>query len=424
MPYKNIDIMRTTKYAPWSRDYLGQGVLIQKSDLIQKSEDVCAEVERARKGEAELLLNVEGKVNNEDLAYVSVKNFGALGDGFTDDSAAIQEALDYSNDNLVTIYFPKGKYVVRNTLFIGEFCSIRGGNQLPFGKDPYGPGQNNDVVIQCFALTVFKGKGSVETSLFQTELAIHGIAFQQGDPNDNNMLESIFLYKMQLNRSDIRHSLFRGFGTWLLGTIFMKTYIQRNIFMEMRKVFIQGMDIPGGIGSQATIVDSKIVDNYISGSQEGSTDNIAFRLHYPAFAEIKGNFIDFWKWGFDIWQGEAFSVYDNTFQYCSIGIRTGGAAGQNYYNNRFGKMNYAVHKNDFRQNVDRWGTNWIGIALVYSTKNCVCTNNIGSTVDTLISIRDSEYGGLYVESNMGGDVIIDTNQLDDEAKKIFIQKFR
>src|SRR5450759_1888185 len=41
---------------------------------------------------------------------ISVKNFGAGGDGITDDSAAIQNAIDASAGK--TIYFPPGTYIV------------------------------------------------------------------------------------------------------------------------------------------------------------------------------------------------------------------------------------------------------------------------------------------------------------------------
>jgi Pectate lyase superfamily protein/Major tropism determinant N-terminal domain len=69
---------------------------------------------------------------------VSVKDFGATGDGVTDDSAAIQRALDstyatnqitFTNNYHKTIYFPAGTYIVRSTLLIPPYSSIRGENK-------------------------------------------------------------------------------------------------------------------------------------------------------------------------------------------------------------------------------------------------------------------------------------------------------
>jgi hypothetical protein len=50
---------------------------------------------------------------------VSVKDFGATGDGVTDDAAAIQAAIDYVYGLLGgEVFFPTGRYVIKNTLKI------------------------------------------------------------------------------------------------------------------------------------------------------------------------------------------------------------------------------------------------------------------------------------------------------------------
>lgn len=46
---------------------------------------------------------------------INVKNFGAKGDGKTDDSKAIQDAVDAAPENIPSvIYFPKGVYILRS----------------------------------------------------------------------------------------------------------------------------------------------------------------------------------------------------------------------------------------------------------------------------------------------------------------------
>ena len=59
---------------------------------------------------------------------VSVLDFGAVGDGVTDDSAAIQRAVDYigTQEGGGTIHFPNGSYVVRTAIYTEAFNS----NQL------------------------------------------------------------------------------------------------------------------------------------------------------------------------------------------------------------------------------------------------------------------------------------------------------
>lgn len=45
-------------------------------------------------------------------SYLNVKDFGATGDGTTDDTAAIQATINYaSNNNIATVFFPDGHYI-------------------------------------------------------------------------------------------------------------------------------------------------------------------------------------------------------------------------------------------------------------------------------------------------------------------------
>ncbi len=56
-------------------------------------------------------------------AAVNVKDFGAVGDGVTDDTAAIQAAID-SLGSSGAVYFPKGEYIVSDDLVVAAGNSI------------------------------------------------------------------------------------------------------------------------------------------------------------------------------------------------------------------------------------------------------------------------------------------------------------
>lgn len=62
---------------------------------------------------AEFLNALQDKVSE----VVSVKDFGAVGDGVTDDTAELQAAIDYAADNGGVLYVPPGTYLTSTRLF-------------------------------------------------------------------------------------------------------------------------------------------------------------------------------------------------------------------------------------------------------------------------------------------------------------------
>jgi hypothetical protein len=63
---------------------------------------------------------------------VSVKDFGAVGDGVTNDQAALQLAITYATANNIALYIPKGTYYVPNNSAALRFT----GNLTMFGDGP------------------------------------------------------------------------------------------------------------------------------------------------------------------------------------------------------------------------------------------------------------------------------------------------
>lgn len=59
--------------------------------------------------------------------YANVKDFGVKGDGNTDDTLSIKNAISYCEENQLDLFFPKGNYLIKSTLYVNiEKMSIYG----------------------------------------------------------------------------------------------------------------------------------------------------------------------------------------------------------------------------------------------------------------------------------------------------------
>ena len=69
---------------------------------------------------------VASNVNTKLQEVVSVKDFGAVGDGVTDDTAAIQAAIDSLGNSGGTILIPEGTYLISSTLNLTKKTTLTG----------------------------------------------------------------------------------------------------------------------------------------------------------------------------------------------------------------------------------------------------------------------------------------------------------
>lgn len=70
---------------------------------------------------------VKGLVDGRPFSIISVTEFGAKGDGVTDDTKAIQDALDAaSSQGGATVLLPKGVYLISDHLRVGSYTHISG----------------------------------------------------------------------------------------------------------------------------------------------------------------------------------------------------------------------------------------------------------------------------------------------------------
>lgn len=136
---------------------------------------------------------------------INVLDYGATGDGVTDDTTAIQNALDTRK----SVYFPPGKYLVTSELTMNRNCSILGAaSDLYPNTDQtgsissnasiikWGGGAHSNSVLRVSKLAV----GTAFTSAFNDSL--YGVRIQ-GITIDGNDLADYGLYGYRLQGATI-----------------------------------------------------------------------------------------------------------------------------------------------------------------------------------------------------------------------------
>ena len=369
---------------------------------------------------------LEHITNNQ---MVSVLEFGADPTYTNDSTESIQKAIDYSNETGCTIYFPKGKYKVEGTLYVRDYVSMKGDNNVITGINEFGAQANkNTALIVTFSDIVFQGIDKHEDVLKKVKIGISGLSFQHMGTYDTCTL----FYKLELSGSYITDSLFRGYGTVVLGIISYVTTISHNKFFDCRKYFIKSRNIPGLSNSKPPgITDSYIKNNYINGSVYAS-DMIAFDVHYANYSSIEGNFIDFFKIGFNLTGGQGLHIINNDIQYCMRGIYLSIANNISITSNRFGLMTYEGHKNAWETkgtDISNWETLWSGIYIGSGNREITISDNQGMTIDKLIRIKGSGMKDIDIFGNCANDIsklllieeISNDPNFTDHGERIFIR---
>jgi hypothetical protein len=175
-------------------------------------------------GTGSTITTVEAKLQES----VSVKDFGAVGDGVTDDTAAIQAAIDSldlatgTGDNI--IHIPSGNYLVTDTLTIGVYTAIR-------GAGGYSAALNSKITFSpTTAKSLFVAGGPLGTvGTFRQGISVTGLYILGNSTTSTG--NSLFAFDLETvihgNFSDLE---IRGFRTGIkLGTSIMNRFNRVNI---------------------------------------------------------------------------------------------------------------------------------------------------------------------------------------------------
>ena len=137
--------------------------------------------------------------------WASVKDFGAKGDGVTDDTAAINRALNQLYCQQVnpqirrTLFFPAGVYVTSSTILIPTYATL------------YGEGPDNSIIRRVASGTVSNVARTAD-SLQQTgtNIGLNGATPPTNITISNMAFQSLDLYKNIFLVESANNCMFRG----------------------------------------------------------------------------------------------------------------------------------------------------------------------------------------------------------------------
>lgn len=273
------------------------------------------------------------------FSTVNVASFGAKGDGATDDTAAIQSALDWLKDSGGTIHFPLGTYKVTKSVYFYSHQSLvfeKGATILQ------GAAINN--LMMNYSSSDKGGYDATEN------VEIIGATFDGGSYTQNNTLFGICHSKDIVIRDC---SFVNAYGTWHNVEInsSKNVLIDHCYFEGSRKTGANGEMIqidsfnntatwPWGNGAVDNTVSYMVAvkncffgDNTISpaiGNHSAAVVN-CIRIHDCIFEGLTSS-----RGVINFQSAKNVDVYNNTFAGCTTGVTVGTADGTNtVHDNRF-----------------------------------------------------------------------------------------
>jgi len=145
--------------------------------------------------------------------WISVKDYGAMGDGVTDDTAAIQRAINdrWATQDFSCIRFPAGVYLVSNTIYVLPNVSLIGeGSQATILK-MFSAGSSTTCVISTADSIGQTGTSiGLSNAVLPNNITIQGITI---DTTQNSSIDGIKLQRS----SEVLISDLSVIGNWTTG---------------------------------------------------------------------------------------------------------------------------------------------------------------------------------------------------------------
>lgn len=178
--------------------------------------------------------------------YVSVKDFGAVGDGVTDDTVAIQAALD----TLQPVYMPPGEYLVTDTLLLEYGANLQGAGGVASYADAaakikFQPSTKRDVFNWRTAPTDYVFEGVV----------LKGFTIRGFGPGASACVDLPYLYN-----GIIDFYAFADIDAWLR----LRRWLDCDVRGGVQGFRFFGVEFSGGGVDPSDVTTTTTIDAYVS----------------------------------------------------------------------------------------------------------------------------------------------------------------
>lgn len=129
--------------------------------------------------------NISTNINTP--VYINVKDYGALGNGVANDTAAIQAAIDVAGVSGGTVFFPPGTYLIARSVGTNDHWGLKVpySNVTLLGNDAYLARYNSNISTYALAYPLLFLGAPDSNSTPVSNLTVDGIFFQGNDTRHN-----------------------------------------------------------------------------------------------------------------------------------------------------------------------------------------------------------------------------------------------